>query len=870
MLFFGRVKAKELLIDSVRETGVVRAAWRTIPEKTRPEGVRGSSISYGRPTTFFLLRAWLLGAVLLAVSSFGAHAATTLTTLHSFQWFTNGATPEDLVHGSDGNYYGTTAGGGSNNFGTVFKITTNGALTTLHSFTGGNDGGNPYGALIQGSDGNLYGTASVGGASHLYGTVYKVGTNGGFTSLYSFTGGVDGSKPYGGLLQTSDGELYGTATAGGTSTWGTIFKLSTNGVLTNMYSFLGGNDGAEPYATMTHGADGNLYGTTRFGGTNNYGTVFKITTNGGFSSLYSFNFSDGQNPQAALVQGLDNNFYGTTHAGGANNDGTVFKIAAGGAFTSLYSFTGGADGANPFAALVQTSDSMFYGTTASGGTANQGTMFKMTAGGALTNLYSFTGGSDGGDPAAALVPGGTGLFYSTAATHGSTTANSAGTVYKITTNGAPTGLFTFTCSSEGSVPYAGLTAASDGLLYGTLNNGGTNNNGTIYKISTNGTLTGLYSFSGADGKNPEANLVQGTDGHLYGTTYAGGSNNQGTVFKLTTNGTLTSLYSFAGSDGANPQSSLVQSGTNFFGTTYYGGANFQGSVFKISMNGSFSNLYSFTGNNDGGNPAAGLVRGNDGNLYGTTYQGGTNGYGTVFQITTNGGFTSLYSFSGDDGAYPEGGVVQAADGYFYGTTQYGGSNFVGNIFKISAGGDLTDLYDFTGGVDGENPYAGLIQAVDGNLYGTTYFGGVSGNGSVFRISTLGAFTSLYSFVGAIGGNDGLNPQCTLLQGADGAFYGTTLSGGLGGDITAGGGTVFRLSSGEAAPVFQMATLTGKTVNLTWSTSPGGVYQLQFKTNLSTGTWSNLGSAVTAAGTIISTNDSTTNGVRRFYRAVLIP
>jgi uncharacterized repeat protein (TIGR03803 family) len=822
-----------------------------------------------RKLALTLRRTLLLGA-LFVMSTLGANAGVTLTTLHSFEWFTNGATPASLVRGNDSNYYGTTVGGGTYDYGTIFKITTNGALTTMYSFTGSNDGGNPYGGLILGADGNFYGAAYTGGASKHYGTIFKFTTNGALSSLYSFTGGLDGGNPFGGLIQTPDGVLYGTGSGGGASGWGNVFKVTTNGALTNLYAFTGGNDGSVPYAPLVRGTDGNLYGTTRYGGTNSDGTVFKITTNGALTSLLSFNLTNGANPQAGLVQSTDGNFYGTTFNGGTVNDGTIFRISSTGAFSNLYSFTGVGDGGNPFAKLVIGSDGTFYGTGVSGGASNQGSVFGYRLTGVTTNIYSFTGGTDGGSPSAPLLLGTDGLFYGTTTTHGSSNVNSAGTVFKLASNGIISSLYVFTCANEGEVPYAGVVQGTDGLLYGTVSGGGSNSYGAVFKISTNGILTSLYSFLGSDGANPQAPVVQGTDGNFYGTTYSGGTNGQGTVFKIATNGILTSLYSFSGPDGSSPVAGLVQAGTNFYGATYYGGDGSQGVIFRISSTGVFSNLYSFSGGNDGAYPAAALVRGTDGILYGTAYEGGSNGLGTVFKITTNGAFTSLYSFSGPDGSLPQSGLVQALDGNFYGVTSSGGSNVSGNIFKISPTGTFTSLYVFTGGADGASPYANLIQAADGNLYGTTFFGGAFGNGGVFRVNLAGAFTNIYSFVGNIGGSDGANPQGGVIQGLDGSFYGTTLNGGQGGDAGVGDGTVFRLTVvGPAAPVFQAVTLSGKTVNLTWATTPGSKYQLQYETNPTSGAWVNLGGLITAAGTTISTNDSATNG-QRYYRAYLKP
>jgi uncharacterized repeat protein (TIGR03803 family) len=352
-------------------------------------------------------------------------------------------------------------------------------FTNLYSFTGTNDGGYPYAGLVQGSDGNFYGTTAGGGTNGL-GTVFQISTNGALTSLYSFTGGHDGANPQAGLVQASDGYFYGTTSGGGTNSIGTVFKISTNGVLTSLYSFTGTNDGANPRAALVQGSDGNFYGTTFGGGTNGYGTVFKINTNGALTSLYSFTGgNDGWNPPAGLVQGSDGNFYGTTRNGGTNNWGTVFKISTNGALTSLYSFTGGHDGANPQAGLVQGSDGSFYGTTFGGGTNGYGTVFKINTNGALTSLYSFAGVHDGASPQAGLVQGSDGDFYGTTYT-GAT--NNYGTVFQVTTKGG-FGTLVFFNSTNGASPAAALTLGSDGNLYGTTSYGGSDGLGTVFRLS---------------------------------------------------------------------------------------------------------------------------------------------------------------------------------------------------------------------------------------------------------------------------------------------------------------------------------------------------------------------------------------------------
>jgi uncharacterized repeat protein (TIGR03803 family) len=369
----------------------------------------------------------LLLAAALVTPAFCARAGVVVTTLHSFTGATNGAIPfGGLVQGSDGFFYGTTYGGTTNGFGTVFRISENGAFNTVYAFTGASDGANPHGALVQGRDGNFYGTTFNGGTNN-FGTVFKIGTNGAPTGLDSFAG-TNGYYPVAGVAQGSDGNLYGTTLGGAPHYDGTVFKISTNGGLNTLYSFTGGIDGSYPETAPVQGQDGNFYGTTDLGGTNNAGTVFKIGANGGLTSLYSFTGGiDGATPFGGLIQGSDGNLYGTTISGGTNSDGTVFQISTNGALTSLYSFTGSNDGRNPHAGLMQGGDGNFYGTTYSGGTYGFGTVFQIDTQGALTTLHSFSGGNDGANPVAALAQV-NGSFYGT--TSGGT--NSLGTVFRLT------------------------------------------------------------------------------------------------------------------------------------------------------------------------------------------------------------------------------------------------------------------------------------------------------------------------------------------------------------------------------------------------------------------------------------------------------
>jgi uncharacterized repeat protein (TIGR03803 family) len=332
-------------------------------------------------------------------------------------------------------------------------------------------------------------------------------------------------------------------------------------------------------------------------------------------------------------------------------------------------------------------------------------------------------------------------------------------------------------------------------------------------------LTTVVNFDGSNGTSPLAPLVRATDGNFHGTTAFGGAG-AGTVFKLTPDGTLTTLHTFDNSDGAYPGRIVQATDGNFYGTTGRNGTGGEGTVFKITPSGTLTTLHNFClqmNCPDGASPFGGIVQATDGNFYGTTYTGGLgglDGYGTVFKITPAGTLTTLYNFCSQpncaDGSFPDGALVQATDGNFYGTTAEGGTISTcggvgcGTVFRITASGTLTTLHGFVGyPTEGTDPSAGLVQATDGNFYGTTYSGGPSNNcppyfhgcGKVFTITPSGTVTTLHSFGGSPA--DGSNPVAVLVQATDGNFYGTTSTGGTSPCDMGGCGTVFKVTPARA-------------------------------------------------------------------------
>ncbi len=352
--------------------------------------------------------------------------------------------------------------------------------------------------------------------------------------------------------------------------------------------------------------------------------------------------------------------------------------------------------------------------------------------------------------------------------------------------------------------YMPLAQGSDGNFYGTTEFGGgrscgPSGCGTLFKMKPGGEIQSFHLIS-ADGSFPVAGLTLASDGNFYGVTTAGGVNNAGTVFKITEAGKETVLYNFCAQadcvDGKSPRGRLLK-GTdgNFYGTTGFGGMYDSGTVFRISLHGVLTTIYSFCSQNDcadGGLPNTGLVEGVNGHFFGTTFQGGPAGVGTVFEIGAGGALTTLHGFEEIDGANPSGWLVQTSDGAFHGTTASGGSKEAGTVFTIDTKGALTTVYQFCtqpNCADGSSPYAGLVLGTDGNLYGTTFQGGDGNDGTVFMITPQGALTTLMAF----DGSNGYAPITGLTQSTGGSFYGTTS---YGGDQNCKRcGTVFNLDTG---------------------------------------------------------------------------
>jgi uncharacterized repeat protein (TIGR03803 family) len=364
-------------------------------------------------------------AVLAALAVFGSLSTTgtsaqtpvsTFTTLHSFNGKDGGSNPSStLVPGPDGLFYGVV-GGGKYGYGLAYSLSPMGEFDVLYAFKGTSDGSYPNGLLLH--NGIFYGTTSQGADG--FGTAFTLTPAGKLKTFYTFTG-ADGGQP-GGFGFFSDGAFVATAGIGGNLPYGVVFSLTPAGQATVLYNFTDSTDESYPIAVIL-GSDGNYYGTTLGNaafnaGSGEAGTIWQLTPGGTLTTLHSFGWGDGAQPLSAPVEGPDGNFYGTTAAGGASGEGVVYRITTAGEYSVLYSFTGGADGGSPRAGLLVSKNGNLYGSTYTGGGSGWGTLFEVTTAGALTTIYTFTNGTDGGSVGATLREATTGTFYGVAQTGG--------------------------------------------------------------------------------------------------------------------------------------------------------------------------------------------------------------------------------------------------------------------------------------------------------------------------------------------------------------------------------------------------------------------------------------------------------------------
>lgn len=726
----------------------------------------------------------------------GTASAEPFEVLHGFD--TPPAAPQaGVIEGSDGALYGTVTAGGSYGRGAVFTVRKDGTgYLELHHFTDG-EGGASQSDLLEGSDGALYGTTPMGGA-YGGGTLFKLNKDGTAFLIvhdFNFADPSSGAIPKARIIEGADGRLYGTASVGGLNYGGIIYSINKDGsAFLKLHDFVL-SGGVDSEAGLLEGSDGSLYGTTLMGGQYGVGVAFKIQTDGtGFFKLHDFNEGDGSLPYGDLTEGSDGALYGTTYRGGMHSVGTVFKVNKDGTGFLIVKSLGQSltGGFYPYAGVIEGLDGALYGATSMGGAYGLGTVFKVGKDGSGWFKVRDFRPDDGHRPRGNLLLASDALLYGTTFQGG---RYAAGTVFKIGTDGR--GFLTVhdLGDRDGFLPYATVVETTDGVLYGTTRVGGAFGDGIVFKLQKDGSgFATLHDFNGGDGAEPQASLLEASNGVLYGVATIGGIYRCGVVFRLKPDGTgFRTLHQFSGGDGCFPRAALIEASDGaLYGTTSSHGLLGYGTIFRISRSGAaFQSLHDFSYDDpeNGAAPTAPLIEGGDSILYGTTSRGGMYQDGIAFSINKDGsGFVNLHDFNELDrqeGAFP-GAMLEGADGILYGTTAGGGSYFAGTVFRLGRDGlGFSNIHNFDG--QGITPTS-LVADLDGNLYGTTVAGGASRDGIAFTLRTDGTgFQDLHDFK-LRDETNGAAPV-GLVRGLDGALYGVTRDGGPG-----GGGIVFRLDS----------------------------------------------------------------------------
>ena len=644
------------------------------------------------------------------------HGQNSVTSVASFNG-SNGQTPNpQLIIDSSGDLFGTTESGGAGQQGTVFELAHgSNSIADLASFNGGN-GKLPNSELVRDSSGNLFGTTENGGSAG-YGTVFEIAAGGAFSTIVNCD--ASDPNPFGSLVFDGAGDLLGTVQSNvfmiphGTNQIQIVPALQNIGV---------GN--------LSTDSAGNIYAIGG-AGANNDGEIVEISPSFSVQRI-SFNGTNGKYPQSTMYIDGQGNVFGTTEYGGTSNEGTIFEIAAGsGTIRALVSFKG-TNGSAPQGALIADAAGDLFGTTQTGGTDGVGTVFELNRGAsAVTTVASFEAPAAGTMPSSPLIEDTKGDFFGTTSQGG---AYGKGTVYEVVPgNGTPITLASFN-GTNGANPYTGLYEDATGDLFGTTDSGGSSNLGVIFEIlHGSSTITPLVNFNGSDGQYPSA-LVGDSSGNIFGTTQAG-SNSDGTVFEIAAGtNTVSTFATFDPTNDGTPLGKVVfdNNGNLFVASTLGDGAIFEiahgtNTITQIATFRSDSPL----------NPQLGVFDPTTGNIYGVTHLGGTGQLGTLFEVPSGThSVVTLVNFDNTNGQQPLPDLAVDSQGDVFGTTRAGVG--YGYVFEIvHATGALVSVYPFEPPY-GDFPESGVIIDGNGNLFGAANRGGplglVNGGGVIYEIA----------------------------------------------------------------------------------------------------------------------------------------
>jgi uncharacterized repeat protein (TIGR03803 family) len=682
--------------------------------------------------------------------------------------------------------WGMTSNG--NNAGVIFKTDGNGdnqqVMRTFVQITGRN----PVSQLCEATNGKLYGMTSQGGMND-YGVLFEYDpATGIYTKKLDFEGTTNGNHPEGSLMLASNGKLYGMTLRGGTSDYGVIFEYNpATNIYTKKLDFAGSLNGSGPYGSLLQASNGKLYGVTASGGWYGDGVLFEFDLSTGICTK-KLDFAatrDGSHPNGSLIQAGNGNLYGLTNQGGAFSYGVLFEFNPTiDTYTIKINFSGTSNGSNPRGSLMQTSNGKLYGMTSKGGANNLGVLFQYDPNTAnYIKKLDFAGITNGSSPLGSLMQAPNGKLYGMTNT-GGTSGLGVLFVYDTATNSC-TKKIDFTGSKNGQNPYYGsLIQATNGKIYGMTFEGGTDNSGVLfeYEPTTDSFVKKLDFFKGStNGYNPTGSLLKATNGKFYGMTPYGGSNN-GVIFEYdpATSTYIKKLDHNQSINGSSPHGSLIQaSNGKLYGMTTWGGTLSYGTLFEYDpATNTYKKKQEFAGTTDGGLPYGSLIQATNGKLYGLTSMGGENNMGVLFEYDpSNSTYTKKIDFAGaSNGSYPYGSLVQASNGKLYGMTTRGGTNDFGVLFEYNPStSSYTKKIEFAGSSTGSNPNGSLIQASNGKLYGMTAEGGTYNYGTLFEYDpATSIFLKKLDFAGTTNGS---NPYGTLMQASNGKLYGMTFRGG---------------------------------------------------------------------------------------------
>ena len=724
-----------------------------------------------------------------------------------------------VVIGQIPELWGTTQNGGMFSQGNIFKVDSLGnGIENVISADNGTNGSGPNGCMSLASNQKLYGMISTNGLPNLS-VIFEFDPVSNLYFVKALFDGLDGTSPVGQLTESISGKLYGMTLFGGISNMGVIFEYDPiTEIYTKKIDLVGAN-GKYPNTGMNYASNGKFYGVAS-GGTNNKGVLFEYDpiTNTQIIKVDFDGVAYGENPNGSPIQAANGKLYGTTKIGGTNNYGTLYEYdPISGIILKLLDFDL-PSGANP-GYLTEASNGKLYGVCNTGGLLGKGLIFEYDL---ITytflSIHDFEGLIDGEAPSGQLIQAANGLIYGLAKTSAfgldgvfysyniltddyqvrkildnletgygwveQIQEHPNGKIYGTTGEGgtALSGVFfeynpinneyknlhSFNLTNQGTSPQNSLIQADNDLIYGLINSGGNSNQGVLFQLNPN---TKQYQkkvdFNGTlNGANPKGDIVQATNGKLYACTSIGGTNNLGVLFEYDINtNTYSKKLDFDGILlGANPEGSLIQaSNSKLYGLTKNGGINNQGVLFEYDVTTStYTKKHDFNSSISGAAPTASLVEGTNGKLYGSTTTGGTGNLGTLFEFdVTSGILTTVFEFSGiSDGSNPTGSLFHASNGKLYGLSNTGGASNFGVLFEYDyMTFTFTVLYEFDGINSGSLPFGSLIESTTGKLYGLTSVGGINDKGVLFEFDYL---TSTYQkkFDFAVDGI-GQNPLATL-------------------------------------------------------------------------------------------------------------